>query len=547
MLKKVFRSTPQMLVALFFAAISTILEGIVTVKMMGLIDYAISGDLDLLKSKIPELLVLAVLLLPVGILTSITKAWYRKDANLAMKMHYVRGVFRKNISEFQKENTANYISRLTNDCNTIDKNFIEGIYTVFQGIANFFVGIWIISTVSPWMILLSFALTLVNVLIATVMHKPVERNYKERSDMFDGYTSYIKEVLSAFHIVKSNNLQEKVTRDYYEKSEAIQKKGYLIEKMMTFINAAQNFTMNTSMYGILCILGYLTIQGKITAGGLLIVTQGIQKIAWPLFMLSEALPKVFTSKSLSKKIADSLKNSDQYEETISMQDFKENIVLEKVGFQYQDEIDSKKILTDVNLNLKKNGKYLIIGPSGGGKSTLLKLLRKYFSPTDGRIFIDGKQLRDVKKEDYFSMIANVEQQVFLFQDTLKNNITLYKSYTEEEITAAIEAAGLMQFVESLPNGLDTMIYDNGRNISGGERSRIVIARAMLTKASILFMDEAFASLDMERAKEIEQTILKLKNITVINVSHVVFRDTKELYDGVYTVKGTVKEMKASSC
>lgn len=542
MLKKVFKSTPQMVVALFFAAFNSLLEGIVTVKMMGLIDYAIAGDLELLMQKIPPLLIFALTLLPVGILTSITKAWYKKDANLAIKMHYVRGVFKKNISEFQKENTANYISRLTNDCNTIDKNFIDGIYTVFQGIANFFVGIWIISTVNPWMISLSIIIVVVNVIIGVVMRKPLERNIKERSDMFDGYTSYIKEVLSAFHIVKSNNLQEKVTKDYYEKSEEIQKKGYHIEKMMTFINGAQHLTMNASMYGILCILGYLTIQGKITAGGLLIVAQGIQKLAWPLFMLSEALPKVFTSRSLSEKIGDSLKNSDTYEEKIPMSEFEDHIVLQDVEFQYDDEVDSKKILTNVNLNIKKNGKYLIIGPSGGGKSTLLKLLRKYFAPTSGNILIDGKPLRDVKKEDYFSMIANVEQQVFIFHDTLRNNITLYKTYSEEEIQAAIEAAGLTTFIQSLPDGLDTMIYDNGRNISGGERSRVVIARAMLTKASILFMDEAFASLDMERAKEIEQTILKLKDITVINVSHVVFRDTKKQYDGVFTVKGTVKPL-----
>ncbi len=225
-----------------------------------------------------------------------------------------------------------------------------------------------------------------------------------------------------------------------------------------------------------------------------------------------------------------------------MSEFEDHIVLKNVEFQYDDEVDSKKILTNVNLNIKKNGKYLIVGPSGGGKSTLLKLLRKYFAPTGGNILIDGKPLRDVKKEDYFAMIANVEQQVFIFHDTLRNNITLYKSYSEEEIRAAIEAAGLTTFIQSLPDGLDTMIYDNGRNISGGERSRVVIARAMLTKASILFMDEAFASLDMERAREIEQTILKLKDITVINVSHVVFRDTKKQYDGVFTVKGTVKPL-----
>ncbi len=148
-------------------------------------------------------------------------------------------------------------------------------------------------------------------------------------------------------------------------------------------------------------------------------------------------------------------------------------------------------------------------------------------------------LSDIKKEDYFAQIANVEQQVFIFEDTLRNNLTLYKEYRDEEIQEAIRVAGLTSFVDSLPNGLDTMIYENGKNISGGERSRVVIARAMLAKAGILFMDEAFAALDLERAKEIEKTILNLKNITVINVSHVIFKDTVNQYDRVFHVKGTV--------
>jgi ABC-type multidrug transport system fused ATPase/permease subunit len=136
-------------------------------------------------------------------------------------------------------------------------------------------------------------------------------------------------------------------------------------------------------------------------------------------------------------------------------------------------------------------------------------------------------------------VANIEQQVFLFEDTIKNNITLYKEYTDQEINEALEASGLADFVNNLKGGLNSILYDNGKNISGGERSRIVIARALLNKASILFMDEAFASLDMERAREIEKTILGLKDMTVINVSHVIFKDTRELYDRVITVKKTI--------
>lgn len=119
---------------------------------------------------------------------------------------------------------------------------------------------------------------------------------------------------------------------------------------------------------------------------------------------------------------------------------------------------------------------------------------------------------------------------------MKNNITLYKDYTGEEINTAIERAGLSDFVKSLPQGLDTIIYDNGKNVSGGEKSRIAIARGLLQKADIIFLDEAFASLDSEIAKEIENTILNLENITVVNVSHVIFKDSKSKYDHIYLVK-----------
>lgn len=538
MLKRVFKATPQMIVALAFAALYTFFDGLVYVKMMGLLDFALVGDLNGLKDRIPGLILFASLLIPIGIITALTKGWYRRDGNLFMKSYYVRRVFRKNVSEFQRENTANYISKLTNDCNTLDVNFIDGVYVIGNGLANFAAGMWIIATINPWLILLSVAVTAVNAIISMIMNKPVSKAYRERSDMFDGYTSYIKEVLSAFHIVKNNNLVDKVKNDYYEKSEAIQQKGYIIERMVSFVFASQNFLMNISLYLVLCSLGYLAIQGKISVAGILIVSEGMRRMAWPLMMLSEALPKVFSSKGLNKKISDSLKNSDDYVETEELTDFNDKIEFRDVEFYYEDG-DHKPILQDVNFTIHKNGKYLIVGPSGGGKSTLLKLLRKYYTAKKGEVFIDGIPLRDVKKEDYFSMIANVEQQVFIFEDTLRNNITLYKSYTEEEIERALYVSGLSDFVKALPHGLDTMLYDNGKNISGGERSRIVIARAMLAKASILFLDEAFASLDMERAKEIEKTILSLENITVINVSHVIFKDSMEQYDGVFHVKGTV--------
>jgi ABC-type multidrug transport system fused ATPase/permease subunit len=539
MLKRLYKIISYFLLAISIAVINSILDGVVAKKMMDILDYTLKSQMDLVKANAPVLIILALALVPLGILVSMATSLYKRKANLILKKYYVTKVFGKNIAEFQKENNAIYLSSLTNDLNTLENNLITGLYTIGASFANFGVGIWLLSVVDPRLILLSLVIILINLVISIVTSSPTKRTYKERSDLFDSYTSYIKEVLSAFHIVKNNNLQDKVTEDYYEKSVQIQHKGYIIERMFSFINASESFVMNATFYGIISAIGYLAVKGQISAGGVLLVVQGMERMANPLFEMSESLPKLFTSGDLIKKIENTLNNADNHIETIDLPEFNNSIEFKDVTFQYED--DQRTVLHDVNLSVRKNGKYLIVGPSGGGKSTLLKLFRKYFNPTSGEVLIDGKNLKDIKKEQYFSLVANVEQQVFLFEDTIKNNITLYKEYSDDEISKALNHAGLTDFIMNLKDGLETIIYDNGKNISGGERSRIVIARALLNKASILFMDEAFASLDMERAKEIEETILALEDITVINVSHVIFKETKGKYDKVLTVKKTVIE------
>ena len=284
----------------------------------------------------------------------------------------------------------------------------------------------------------------VNFIISIVTSKPTRKAHKERSDLFDSYTSYIKEILSAFHIVKNYNLQGRVTDDYYGKSEEIQQKGFIIEKIFSFINSVQHFFISGSLFGVILVVGYFAVTGKVSTGGFLLVVNGIQKMIWPMFVIGENLPKIFTSGELIKKMEKTLENADKYEETVDLPQFAGDIEFKDVDFSYED--SEQTVLSDINLKMKKNGKYLIVGPSGGGKSTLLKLLRKYFNPTSGMITIDGHNLRDVKREDYYKLIGNIEQQVFIFEDTVRNNLTLYKYYTDE-INAAIHAAGLDDFVK----------------------------------------------------------------------------------------------------
>ena len=531
MKKSILRKWPFLLLAIFIGLGSAVVEGFISIFMMRVVDTTLAGDKTLFFTQARTLMLLAVLLLPINILLSFAKGLYKYKSLTSAKFSFMKRIFKKNISEFQKDNNGLYISGITNDMNTIENSYIEAIFQISMNVITFLVSIVVIYSVSPIALFVGIGISTFSTILALALSKPLQKHQVQRSKLFEGYTSYIREVLGAFSIIKANSLGAKVKKDFFEKSKDIQHKGYIIDRIYTYFLSIQSFTTNFSFFGIAGVVIYMAIQGQITTGGVILIINSMEKVIFPIMQVSEWLPKVFSVKTLFVSMDETLENHNQHVETKELASFKDSIELKGVSFGYTDDL----ILKDINLTINKGNKYLVVGPSGGGKSTLLKLLRKYFIPTKGSITIDNVDLNDVTKTSYFNNIANVEQQIFLFEDTLRNNLTLYKDYSDEEIDLAIKGSGLIDFVQNLPDNLNTMLFDNGRNISGGEKSRIAIARGLLANTDIIFLDEAFASLDSKVAKEIEKTLLSLEGITVVNVSHVIFDETKKDYDRVISI------------
>lgn len=525
MKKSLLKHLPLLSLALLIATSALLLEAFFSVFMMHTIDSAIANDQITFKAELIKLLIVTVAVLPINIVLAWAKARYRKGAMIGLKRQYLKGVFSKDLAAFHQDHATDYVSAITQDMNTLENNYVLGQFEIGFNILSFVIGLAIIAYVNPWIPLVGLVIGVLVGVLSSLVGTPVRKLQKVRSERFTQYSAYIHSCLSAFHIIKVNHLTEKALSDFHEKSKMIQDQGYKIDRFNTFIFAFQNAMMNSIMVSIIGFSVYLTITGNMTFGGIVLVINSMERVLNPLTAMGEWFPKISGAKILFEKMDKQLQNELENNATIEKSTFDSHLKFENVSFNYGE----TQILDQINLTLEKGKKYLVVGPSGGGKSTLLRLLRKYHTPQSGRILMDECALDDLTTDSYYKHIANVEQHVFLFEDTLRQNLCLYKDYSDIEIQHAISRSGLSGLIQNLPQGLDTMIYDNGKNLSGGEKSRIAIARGLLQNANILLLDEAFSSLDDKVAREIEQTLLSLENVTVINVTHVIFDETRDQY------------------
>lgn len=253
-----------------------------------------------------------------------------------------------------------------------------------------------------------------------------------------------------------------------------------------------------------------------------------------LFPLIEVIPRLNIVKSsirVYEKITKYEAKEEKNQEEVLPFTFEEQMEVHDLKFGYE----GKPILKGANFSLRKGKKYLIKGASGSGKSTLLKLLAMIYEEYQGEIIVDGKNYKAISDTSFNDQVAFVYQDVFLFEDTIANNISLYKTLPEEVILDAARRAGLEDFLQEQPEGINTMLLENGKNLSGGQRQRISIARAIAKNARILFVDEGTSALNEEMGKQIEEELLHL-DCTVVAISHRYYEGVSEQYDYVLELK-----------
>lgn len=455
---------------------------------------------------------------------------FMRDVLLGVRKRAFDKILSISYKDFSKESKEVYMSRLINDVNTFENNFfINLLNIIFMG------GLYVVCLVALYILnfKLAVAMTLISVCMfgfAKLFANKTEKLQEKVSTQNEQFTVEVANTFNGLEILKLNNIEDK----FLEKSLAAINK---VEKRKVAFNIyseqQRSFMMFASYIILIGVIIYVAID---IANGANFGTQMmvIQLCSSLVFPLVEILPRFNVIKS-SKRIFDKITQKEEYqnkqvEEGVPF-DFDTAIEIRDMNFAYGEQ----SILEDANFNIEKGKKYLIKGVSGAGKSTLMKLLSMIYDEYEGSILVDGKDYKSIKESDFNDQVAFVYQDVFLFEDTIHNNISLYKDLPTEQVLKAAHKAGLDDLLEEKEEGLETMLLEKGKNLSGGQRQRLSIARALAKNAQILFVDEGTSALNEEIGKKIEGELLDL-DCTVVAISHRYYEGVTERYDYVLELK-----------
>ena len=446
-----------------------------------------------------------------------------------------KSILDRDYREFSKEKSGKFISILTENMKKIEQDYLHQYFNISKNIS-----LMIFSLVA--MFIGNWFLTLL-VIIASIIPMMISGFIGQKSASLQNssmiadqkYLAKVKDILAGFLVIKSFNVKEAIGQDYKNESEKLDEIYFIKGKFDVLSNVISQLS---GMIVFLVAFGggmYLVFGGHTTIGSVTAIVQLVNFVVMPLNEIGMGMSKFREGQATL--------NSFEVKDVIELQTgktkeyFDDVISFSNVDFSYPN--TEEKIFNKLSLQIKKGEKIAIVGMSGSGKSTLLNLLLRFYDVTSGYISIDNQDLQAISAESLYNLMTIVQQDVYIFDDTLKANITLSQSFTEDDIKKAVQQSGLESYILENELGLQTSCGENGSNLSGGERQRLSIARALIRKTPILLLDEATSSLDNKVTTEIENSILEIQDLTVLVVTHKLNKSMLKKYNRILFMKNGV--------
>ena len=437
-------------------------------------------------------------------------------------------ILRNNSSLVSEIGSGQFLSKLSNDLKSIEENYFDFYITLIDIGISFVGAIVLMLWYSPVLTMVAIALSILPLLVSIPASKEITRTKKNLSKENADFMEFMRDTLSGYSVIKNFQAEFELENRFHEENVKIEKAKFLrrfAEENINLLSTAASVVMRL---GVFLFGAWLSLSNShVTPGIVLVFLQLLTFIITPI----EKIPSLFANRkaarSLIAQTEELFYEKPDEQEKLEINTLKSAIEVQNLSFSYE---NTEKALQAVSLTFHAGKKYAIVGASGSGKSTLFKLLTKYSNEYNGNILFDGIDLRNITYSSLSEIISVVQQNVFMFHDSIYNNICLYKSIPEEKFDYVIQKSGLSSLIQQ--KGKDFSCGANGNKLSGGEKQRISIARALLRNTSILLMDEASSALDEKTVDEIMHSILDMPDTTSLVITHRLNSTLLKKYDGI---------------
>lgn len=437
----------------------------------------------------------------------------------------------KSISSLEKNNSSDFISALTNDVTTIESKYLLAEFSMLESLLTAALSLALMFYYSWVMTLAVIGLCVLPVIVSVIFGNRIAEQEKQISDCNAGFVAMVKDLLSGFSVIRSFQAQEEAGTLYANRNEHLEQVKCRRQKTVKLIELISTLAGISVQLGVFLLGAYLAIKGQITAGVVVAFVQMMNYVLGPINQVPVLLAERKAAAGLIEKLAECCAEDEAEQKTETVNGIGDGIQFEHVNFSYE---EGKDVLKDVNLEFDAGKSYAIVGGSGSGKSTLLNLIMGSYDGYEGRVIMGGRELKGVDTDSIFDVVSVIQQNVFIFDDTVKQNICLFREFPADAVESAASRAGLKQLVAE--KGWEYSCGEGGAHLSGGEKQRISIARSLLKESQVLLVDEATSSLDAETADSVINAILDVDGLTRLVVTHRLDEKALKRFDGIIVMR-----------
>lgn len=436
------------------------------------------------------------------IMTGISqKLTYRMRREISEKIH------RMPMNYFDKVTHGEVLSRVTNDVDTLSQSLNQSATQMITSVTTLIGVLIMMLSISPLMTLVALLILPVSLLMISVIVKHSQKFFRDQQSYLGHVNGQVEEVYGGHNIVKAFNKEEDVIKTFNETNDILYQSAWKSQFLSGMMMPIMQFVGNLGYVGVAILGGYLAIKGSIEVGDIQSFIQYVRNFTHPIQQIAQVANMLQSTAAASERVFEFLDEEEEDQKVtdpVSIEGLKGNVEFEHVHFGYHPE---HIIINDFSVKVKHGQKIAIVGPTGAGKTTMIKLLMRFYDVNSGAIYVDGHNIKDFNRSELREMFGMVLQDTWLFNGSIEDNIKYGKlNATHEEVVEAAKAAYVHQFVQTLPNGYNMVLNEEASNVSQGQKQLLTIARAILADPKILILDEATSSVDTRTEIRIQKAM-----------------------------------------